>query len=71
MEFGVVNCQTYFDLLQQWSAATSPSSFIECTTRHARKQFETLSDQAKALAELAQKVTLAAVEERSVEKHAG
>ncbi|MGC2643151.1 MAG: phasin family protein [Pseudolabrys sp.] len=41
---------------------TSPSEFFEMSTNHSRKQFETLTEQAKELAALAQKVTLASVE---------
>jgi len=40
----------------------SPSDFIELSTDHSRKQFETLTEQTKELAALAQKVTLATVE---------
>jgi hypothetical protein len=35
---------------------------IELSTEHSRKQYETLSEQAKELAALAQKVTLASAE---------
>jgi hypothetical protein len=37
----------------------SPSEFFELSTNHSRKQFETLTEQTKELAALAQKVTLA------------
>ena len=40
----------------------SPSDFIELSTDHSRKQFETMTEQTKELAALAQKVTLATVE---------
>ena len=40
----------------------SPTEFIELSTDHSREQFETLTEQTKELAALAQKVTLAAVE---------
>ena len=40
----------------------SPSDFIELSIDHSRKQFETLTEQTKELAEVAQKVTLATVE---------
>jgi hypothetical protein len=71
IELCAANCQTSVDLLHQWSADKSPSAFIQCTTTHARKQFETLSDQAKQLAELAQKVAISTVEEESAARHAG
>jgi hypothetical protein len=37
----------------------SPSAFVELSTEHARKQFETLTEQTNQLAALGQKVTLA------------
>jgi len=40
----------------------SPSDFVELSTEHSRKQFETLTEQTKELAALAQKVTLATAE---------
>ena len=40
----------------------SRSAFVELSTEHARKQLETLTEQAKQLAALGQKVTLATAE---------
>jgi hypothetical protein len=40
----------------------SPSAFLELWAEHARKQLETLTEQTKRLAALAQKVTLATAE---------
>ena len=40
----------------------SPSAFLELSTKHARKQLETLTEQTKQLAALAQKATLATAE---------
>jgi hypothetical protein len=40
----------------------SPSDFIELSTDHSRKQFETLTEQTKELAALAQKLSLATLE---------
>jgi hypothetical protein len=37
----------------------SPSEFMELSTEHARAQTQTLTEQTKALAELAQKIALA------------
>jgi hypothetical protein len=37
----------------------SPADFIEMSSDHSRKQFETLTEQTKELAELAQKIVLA------------
>jgi hypothetical protein len=47
---------------QKLSGVKSPSDFIELSTDHSRKQFETLTEQTKELAALAQKVTFATVE---------
>ena len=40
----------------------SPSEFVELSTEHARKQFESLTEQTKELTALAQQVTLATAE---------
>ena len=49
-------------LPQELVGVKSPSEFFELSTNHSRKQFETLTEQAKELATLAQKVTLATAE---------
>ena len=51
-----------FDFAQELVGVKSPSEFFELSTNHSRKQFETLTEQAKELAMLAQKVTLATAE---------
>jgi hypothetical protein len=43
-------------------AVKSPSEFIELSTEHARKQFESLTQQTKELTALAQQVALATAE---------
>lgn len=40
----------------------SPTEFREISTSHSRKQFETLTEQARELATLAQRAALATVE---------
>jgi hypothetical protein len=40
----------------------SPSEFFELSANHSRKQLETLTEQAKELAALAQKAVLATTE---------
>jgi phasin len=62
MEFAHANTNAGFDFVQKLSSVKSPSAFAELSTEHARKQVETLTDQAKQLAALAQKVTVATVE---------
>ena len=62
IEFVQTNTKTTVDFVQKLSAVKSPSEFIELSTDHSRTQFETLTEQTKELAALAQKVTLANVE---------
>jgi phasin len=62
IEFAQTNTEAALDFVQKLSGVKSPSDFIELSTDHSRKQFETLTEQTKELAALAQKVTLATVE---------
>jgi phasin len=62
IEFGHANINGAFDFVQRLSGVKSPSEFVELSTEHARKQLETLTEQTKQLAALAQKVTLATAE---------
>jgi len=62
MEFTNSNTEAAFEFAQKMSGVKSPSEFFELSTNHSREQFETLTEQAKELATLAQKVTLATVE---------
>ena len=62
IEFAQANAEASLDFVQKLSGVKSPSDFIELSTDHSRKQFETLTEQTKELAALAQKVTLATVE---------
>jgi len=50
------NTNAAFDFFGQLMAVKSPSEVIELATAHARKQFETLTEQGKELTALAQKV---------------
>jgi phasin len=59
IEFAHANTNAAFDFVQKLSGVKSPSAFVELSTEHVRKQVETLTEQAKQLAALAQKVTLA------------
>lgn len=56
------NTNSSFDFARQLVGVKSPSEFLELSTTHARKQFETLTQQAQRLADLAQKVTTDAVQ---------
>ena len=62
IEFAHANTNAAFDFVQKLSGVKSPSVFVELWTEHARKQLETLTEQTKQLAALAQKVTLATAE---------
>ena len=61
IEFAQTNTEAALDFIQKLSGVKSPSDFIQLSTDHSREQFETLTEQTKELAALAQKVTLAAV----------
>ena len=62
MEFAQANTQAAMEFYQKLSGAKSPSEFIELSTTNAQRQLTTLTEQTKELGELAQQVTLAAVE---------
>ena len=62
IEFAQTNTEAAFDFVQKLSGVKSPSDFIELSTKYSSKQLETLAEQTKELAELAQKVTLATTE---------
>jgi phasin len=62
LEFAQTNSKVAFDFAQKLIAAKSPSEFMELSTEHARKQFESLTEQTKELTALAQQVTLATAE---------
>lgn len=62
VEFAQTNTNVAFEFVQKLSAVKSPSDVIELSTKHSRNQFETLSEQTKELAALAQKVALATAE---------
>jgi phasin len=62
MEFANSNTEAAFEFAQKIAGVKSPSEFFELSTNHSREQFETLTEQARELATLAQKVTMATVE---------
>ena len=61
-EFAQNNTEAAIEFVHKLSGVKSPSDFMELSTDHSRKQFETMTEQTKELAALAQKVTLATVE---------
>ena len=56
MEFMKANTTSNLDFAQELLGVKSPVEAMELWTGHTRKQFETLSAQAKELAELGQRV---------------
>jgi phasin len=62
IEFGHANANAAFDFFQKLSGVKSPSAFVELWSEYVRKQLETLTEQTKQLAALAQKVTRATAE---------
>ena len=62
IEFTRANTHAAFDFVQKLSDVKSPTAFVELSTEHARKQLETLTEQIKQLAAIAQKVSLATAE---------
>jgi phasin len=62
LEFFKANTSTSLDFAQELFGVKTPAAALELWTSHARKQFETLTAQAKELAELSQKVATETVE---------
>jgi phasin len=62
IEFAQTNTQTNLEFVQKLSNVKSPTEFLELSTNHSRKQFETLAEQARELLSLAQKTMLIATE---------
>jgi len=56
IELARSNTNAAFDFAGEVMAAKTLSEVVELTSAHARKQFETLSEQSKELGALAQKV---------------
>jgi phasin len=57
IEVARANTNTAFDYAHELLGVKSLTEFVELSTAHARKQFETMTAQTKELTELAQKVT--------------
>lgn len=62
IEFSQANTTSYVEFVQRLAGVKSPSEFFEVSTDHGRQQLEMVAEQAKQLAALAQKVTLATAE---------
>jgi len=57
LEFASANTASYVEFVQKLASVKSPSEFAEVSAEHGRYQLETVAEQAKQLAGLAQKVT--------------
>jgi phasin len=57
LEMAQANMNGAFDVARQLTHVKSPSEFFELSAAHARKQFETFTEQTQRLTTLAQKVT--------------
>src|SRR5436853_484196 len=62
LEFFKANTTAELDFAQELFGVKTPAAAMELWTSHAKKQFETLSAQAKELTELSQKVATETVE---------
>jgi phasin len=62
VEFMKANTTASLDFAQELFGVKTPAEALELWTSHTRKQFETLTAQAKELAELGQKVATETVE---------
>ena len=56
LEFAQENTKSYAEFVQKLAGVKSPSEFFEVSSKHAQQQFETLAEQTRQLAELAQQV---------------
>jgi phasin len=55
LEIAQANMNAAFDFVRQLTHVKSPSEFFELSAAHARKQFETFTEQSQRLTTLAQK----------------
>jgi phasin len=54
LEIAQANMNAAFDFARQLARVKSPSEFLELSTAHAHKQFETFTEQTKRLTSMAQ-----------------
>ena len=57
IDIAQANMNAAFDFARQLSRVKSPTEFLELSAAHARKQFETLTQQGQHLTAIAQKAT--------------
>ena len=56
IDMAQVNAEAVFEFARQLATAKQPSEMVELWTAHAKKQFETLTEQTKELSALGQKI---------------
>ena len=56
IDMAQANAESVFELARQLATAKQPTDIVELWTAHAKKQFETLSEQTKELSALGQKI---------------
>jgi len=56
IDMAQANAEAVFDFARQLATAKQPSDMVELWTAHAKKQFETLTEQTKELSALGQKI---------------
>jgi len=56
IDMAQANSEAVFNFARQLATAKQPTDFVELWTAHAKKQFETLSEQTKELSALGQKI---------------
>ena len=61
-EFTHANTTSAVDFLRSLAGVKSPSEFMQVSTEHAKHQLETMTEQARELAALTQKLTLTTAE---------
>jgi len=61
-EFTQANTKSAVEFVQSLAGVKSPSEFVQVSTEHAKHQLETMTEQARELAALSQKVTLTTAE---------
>jgi phasin len=62
IEFSQANTKSYVEFVQKLAGVKSPAEFFEVSTDHGRHQLETVAEQAKQLAGIAQRMSLATAE---------
>jgi phasin len=62
IEFAQKNTKAAFEFAQQLANVKSPSEFFELSADQTRKQFETLTEQARELSALAQRIVSASAQ---------